>query len=398
MLFVLAVSQHFNAAALGVYGLLFFFCQLFSGIAPLGHPMYLAREVAHLRDDETRLGKALTDGLSALVWGTSLSLLVWGGLGAFYGQVSFDLLSLAALAGVLWGVEYLLAGLLIGMERLAINAVWHGASLALVVYFLFFQSFWPLSLPVLFWLRIAATVLGLLGRLWAMRGLGRLVSFSWKLHSYRESAYFWYGGWVFLASRQLDVLVLSFFLSDAALGGYFLALRIFLTFGIIAEILGVALIPFISRAHHGNEERSTIWLFRLVMLGIFVLGVPLGLGFYLGRDWLIAVFNPRLVAEVSPLIASLAWVVPFSLGNHLIGAFFSASRYQGERFYINLGVTLASLAALIPLAASLGVAGAIRVKIASETLLFLIMLVRFMLKLRPDETTGPTSSHGCGAG
>ncbi len=381
MLFVLAVSRNLDAAALGVYGLLFFFAQLFSGISPLGHPMYIAREVAHCRDEQGRLAVTLREGGSALLWGSGLSLLLWGVLLMAYGRLPADLLNLAVISGMLWGVEYLLVGILIGMERLAANALWHAVSLLLIVYCLFFQSIFPLTLQALFWIRIAATLVGLMGRLWAMAGLRRLISFSWRLSSYRESSFFWYSGWVFLASRQLDVLVISFFLPESVLGGYFLALRIYLSFGIVAEVLGVALIPFISRAYHDREERSLDWLFRMVMLGNFALGLPVAVAFYLGRSWLIAFFNPLLVADVVPLLACLALAIPFSLGNHLAGAFFSASDYQRERFFIHLWVIIATFAALIPLVIFCSVSGAIWVKMGSEIILYTILVYRFWKKL-----------------
>jgi len=381
MLFVLAVTRHLDASALGVYGLLFFFTQLFSGITPLGHPMYLAREVAHRRDDEAKLGASLGDGGSALFWGGALSALIWLVLAIFYHRLPPDLLNLAVIAGVLWGIEYLLCGVLIGLERLAVNALWHGVSLGMIVVALFLQDTFPLTLTALFWVRIIATTVGLMGRIWAMKGLGRLFVFSWKLSSYKESSFFWYSGWVYMASRQLDVLVLSFFLSEGVLGGYFLALRIFLTFGIVAEVLGVALIPFISRAYHGHEERSLEWLFKMVLCGTFLVGIPLGLLFYFGRYGLIAFFNPLLVSTVSPLLTGLSLVVPFSLGNHLVGAFFSASAYQRERFFIHLWVILATFLALVPLVLLSSVAGAIWVKMGSETLLFIILVWRFWKKL-----------------
>lgn len=381
MLFVLAVSRHLDAAALGVYGLLFFFTQLFSGIAPLGHPMYLAREVSHRRDNPDLLADSLSQGGGALLWGGTLSMLVWGALLVFYGRLPAELFNLAVAAGVLWGGEYLLAGILTGLERLAVNALWHGVSLSVVVWGLFFQSVFPLTLSFLFWLRIVSTVIGLLGRLAAMRPLRRFHPRTWRLGSYRDSAFFWYSGWVYMASRQLDVLVLSFFLSDAVLGGYFLALRIFLTFGIVAEVLGVALIPFISRAYHGREEHSLHWLFGKVVLATFAFGLVMALLFHFTRSWLIAFFNPGLVNDVSPLLGSLAWAVPCALGNHLVGAFFSATDYQQERFWIHLGVIVASFAALWPLVVCFSVVGAIWVKIGSEILLFVIMLLRFRKKL-----------------
>lgn len=394
MLFVLAVSQDLDAAALGIYGLLFFFIQLFSGIAPLGYPMYLAREVAHLRDDDHRLGISLSEGLSGLLRGSALSLIIWVGLALFYDKLSLELLALAVLGGVLWGIEYILSGLLIGFERLAENAVWHGISLGVIIYFLFFQAFVPLSLPTLLWLRVAATLVGLVGRLWGMRGLRRLIKFTIRLHSYKETAFFWYSGWVFMASRQIDVLVLSFFLPDEALGGYFLALRIFLTFGIIAEVIGVALTPFISRAYHGREERSLNWLLHRVLLAIFILGIPLGAVFHYGRDWLVAFFNRQLVSQVSPLLAVLSWVVPFAFGNHLLGAFLSASNYQRERFFIHLWVVFLLFSAMIPGVSIWGVMGAVWVKMISELLLFLILLWRITIRFGYTKKTIPTGVLG----
>lgn len=386
MLFVLVVSRHMDAGALGVYGLLFFFTQLFSGISPLGHQMYLAREVAHCREDGRELGRHLGDGAAALLWGGGLSILVWVVLGLCYDKLPFALLTLATAAGVLWGVEYLLSGVQIGLERLENNALWHGISLLLIVWALFGQSFFPLTLASLFWIRIAATTLGLLGRLYSLRGLKQCFTFTWRLHSFRESSFFWYSGWVYLASRQLDILILSFFLPDEVLGGYFLAFRIFLTFGIVAEVLGVALTPFISRAYHGREERSLDWLFRMVLLGIVAGGLPLALAFYYSRSWLVAIFNPLLVDSVSPMLAALAWVVPFSLGNHLIGAFFSASKYQRERLYIHLTVILVSLAALIPLIHFYSVWGAVWVKMGMDVLLFVLLTVKFKSIQRKEES------------
>lgn len=388
MLFVLAVSQHLKPSDLGVYALLFFFTQLFSGITPLGYPMYLAREVAHRRDNRQALGESLKEGGTALFWGSGLSLVVWLLMLLFYQKLPSNLLFLAVVAGILWGGEYLLAGILTGLERMAQNAFWHGVSLTLICAGLFLQSQFPLDLHNLFLLRIVATLIGLLGRLYALKDLKALFSLGRRLKSFHESSFFWYSGWVYLASRQLDVLILSFFLSDDLLGGYFLALRIFLTFGIVAEVLGIALIPFISRAHHGREERSLGWLFRRVVIGTFIVGIPLGVIFTLSRTWLITFFNPLLLESVSPLLGSLSWVIPFSLGNHLVGAFFSASNYQRERLYIHLAVIISTFIALVPLILVSSVTGAIWAKMGSDTVLFVCLCLKFnrILKSGPPST------------
>ena len=391
MLFVWAVSRHLPAAELGIYGILFFFTTLFSGISPLGYPTFIAREVAHRREQPELLQEIYREGLSAFIWGTSLSILVWLILAFSYSKVPPLPLSLAVWCGVLWGAENLLTWALIGLEENAQNSVWNAVGFGIVAAGIFLPVPWPITLSSLFLLRLFSTLVGVLGRLGFLYIPGMIAAFRLRLDSFKETLFYWLIGWINLSSRQLDVLLLSFFLSDADLGAYFLSLRIFLTVGIVSEVVGVAVIPFASRIYKGRETRSFNWLFTVVLAGSFLGGVRIALGMFLTRGWLLGIFNDGLIPSASPLLAILVWAVPFNMANNLVSSLYNASVFQRERFFISLILFIVSTGFLIPLAHFYSVSGAAWVKLGYELLRFLVLsciLWKRMGKGRGRETRG----------
>ncbi|MDY0296407.1 MAG: oligosaccharide flippase family protein [Acidobacteriota bacterium] len=358
------VSRFLGAEKLGAYGICFALMYLVYTLTSFNLEVVLGKEAAVCREDPQRMSDLYGNAVTAFLAGLLITLPVWGIAQWIYADLSPQLLALAALCGLLLGLDMNLNGFLLGLERAGVEtAVNLGSSLLL----LFPLAIWPdhFGLTGVFALRAAGSALGIAVKAVIMRPFRRKGSIASRLDWFRDIRYYWLDHIAGYFLRQADILLLSFFVGLEELGVYFLALRIYLAVGILAEVGARATVPFFSRTFHGMESIAMGKLLRRMLLIFSACGVLLGIILATCGGWLISLFRPALDSG-GVWLRWLALAVPLRMGKFILSAFMSSSRYQKQQFLVHLF----SAGTLVLLTIILGVffstPGVLAARLASE--------------------------------
>ncbi|MCK4762711.1 MAG: oligosaccharide flippase family protein [Candidatus Aminicenantes bacterium] len=379
LIIIFFISRFLDADSLGQYGIAFFFFQLFIVTSYFGLEVFLGKEVAHKREKPGSLSELFSETLSAAIYGTIISLFLMLVFVIFYHRMDFTLMVLALAAGILYGLERNLGGFLLGREKVHIDAFYMFLSLLVtVVLILIYRD--SLNIPKIFLIRVFSLLIGVTGRVFAIAKDLPFVRLQKKIAHFREIKFFWFfTGFTFL-ERQADLFVLSLFIDEKILGGYFLSLRIYLTVNLLIEVVAQALTPFISRVFRGKEAVGFRTFFNYLFFTSLLVGIILGAGLFFTRDFIISLFNENLIPDSSSYLVILAFVVPFKVSIYMLGSILSSSRYQKARFYISLFTTLSFVISLIFLVESYSVFGAVYARAGLEVLTFFVSLI-FVIRI-----------------
>lgn len=379
------ISRFMGPQELGVYGIAFTIFNLFFSVASMNLWIYIGREMAHLKEDRQEVFNLFTESAAAMKVGSLASIVVLLGVLAIYRELGFGLILLIFAAGVLWGIEKNLSGFLLGRERMDLEALTSALTFGLTAVLLLLSRH-TLTIQWIFIVRVIGLLVGIAVRFYLIRDCVAWSGWQRRMRDFKAIKYFWFTNVASFVFRQVDVLVLSFFVGKELLGSYFLALRIFMTVNIVSEVFAMSLTPFISRTFKGKEAVS---FRRLIMLSLgttFAAGLLLGGGVFWGRDLLITVFNRDLVASAGIYLKLLALVIPFRMGMAMLGAFLSSSSYQNYRFYLSLLISIPFTVMTGALSYMYAADGAIIARLGTEVLAFGLYFytVFFKLKLRRE--------------
>jgi O-antigen/teichoic acid export membrane protein len=379
------ISRFMGPQELGVYGIAFTIFNLFFSVASMNLWIYIGREMAHLKEDRQEVFNLFGETMAAAKIGGLAAAIVLLGVVAVYRELGIGLVLLTFAAGVLWGVEKNLSGFLLGRERMDLEALTSGLTFALTVTLLVLSKN-NLTIHWIFVVRIIGLLVGIGARFYFIRDCVVLSGLKARMRKFQDIKYFWFTNVASFVFRQVDVLVLSFFVGKALLGSYFLALRIFMTVNIVSEVLAMSLTPFISRSFKGKERVSFRRMIMMALGTSFLLGLVLGGGVFWGRDLLISIFNRELVAGAGGYLKLLAWMIPFRMGMSMLGAFLSSSQYQNYRFYLSLLISIPFTIATAILSFLHAADGAIIARLGTEIMAFGLYFytIFFKLKLRRD--------------
>lgn len=361
------ISRFLNKQALGLYGIAFFFFQLFAVLSYQGLDVFLAKEVAFKRESPADLSKLGNEFMVSIVFGTTFSVLLMLVFNLFYHKIGFTLMVLSLLAGVLYALERNLGGILLGKEKVSLDAFYMIISFFFVVGLLLLIK-GKISIEIIFLVRILSLAIGVVGR-WAAVSIHMPVKkISRKLEFFAETRFYWFLVLCVFAERHADIFILSFFIKEELLGGYFLSLSIYRTMCLLVEVLAQALTPFISRVYQGRENikfHSFIYSLFLVSL---IFGLLLGGFLFLFRDFMVFLFNKNLVATCSPFLKILSFLIPLKVVIFMLGSVLSSTIYQRVRFYIYLYASILFVVLLPVMIRSFAALGAIYARIFFEVL------------------------------
>lgn len=379
------ISRFMGPQELGIYGIAFTIFNLFFSIASMNLWIYIGREMAHLQEDRQEVFNLFGETMAAAKVGFLASGVVLLGALAIYRELGVGLVLLTFAAGVLWGIEKNLSGFLLGRERMDLEALTSGLTFALTVGLLVLTKD-DLTIEWIFVVRLIGLLAGIAVRFYFIRDCIVLSAWKVRMKKFSEIKYFWFNNVAAFVFRQVDVLVLSFFVGKALLGSYFLALRIFMTVNIVSEVLAMSLTPFISRSFKGKESVSFRRMIMLSLVTTFVVGLLLGGGVFWGRHFLISIFNRELVAGAGLYLKLLAWMIPFRMGMAILGAFLSSTQYQNYRFYLSLMIAIPFTLMTAALSFLYAADGAIVARLGTEIMAFGLYFytIFFKLKLRRD--------------
>ncbi|MBN1196490.1 MAG: oligosaccharide flippase family protein [Candidatus Aminicenantes bacterium] len=375
------VSRYLDAESLGIYSICFAVMYLVYALTSFNLEVVLSKEAAVTRGYLQQMQNLFANTLTTAAVGLAFSIPVWGIAQWIYADVPAGLLALSTACGLLLGLDMNLNGFLLGLERAQIETVMNlGSSLVLLLPLVIWSD--QIELAGVFALRATGSTLGIGMKAVVLRPFWRkgirLPRFNW----FRRIRYYWFDHIAGYFLRQADILLLSLFVDLKELGVYFLALRIYLAVGILAEVGTRSLIPFFSRTYHGLESLAMGKLLRHMLLIFTGCGILLGIILALSGGWLISLFRPAI--DTGGLwLRWLALAIPLRMGKFTLSAFMSSSRYQKQQFLIHL----AGAGTLILLTLILGVffsaSGVLAARLLSETFGFVLAIVVVFFQL-PD--------------
>jgi len=191
---------------------------------------------------------------------------------------------------------------------------------------------------------------------------------------FREGKYYWFGALSNVFLREIDVLVLSFFIDKPALGTYFLALRIYFAFSILAEVISFAFTPFISRAYSGKETSSFEKLNRKLFLFFFVAGTVLGLSLIFSRNLILDLFSAGANRMSGRYLFFLSFLLVFRFFSYYTGAILSSTEFQRIRFNISFSASIMMIVLNIVLGSVFKVEGVLISRAVVELFIFIVFL------------------------
>jgi len=366
------ISKNFDKASLGLYGIAFFFYQFFQSFSSMGMPIYIGKEIASLRENKDKTVNVFHQFVLANFYGLLSSFVILFIALAFYHKLTVSLLILAFIAGFLLGIERNLSGFLLGKERMNLESLANFVEFLLLITTLFIipNDFFK-TIVAIFVLRIFSLIVGVLLRFYFLKDMLSFKGFEFKFKTFKEVKFYWFSGLSYLFFRQIDVFILSFFFAKALIGEYFLSIRIFFAVGILAEVVSLALTPFISRVYNDKEEISFEKFRNLIFSVSLVVGIFLGGFLYVFREPLISFFNKSLIQACGPYLALLSIAIPFRFLIYILGSFMSSSKYQNVRLYLNIAGAFFFMIIVFILVNIFSIKGAIYSKILTEFFLFI---------------------------
>lgn len=369
LFFIYFISKNLGADDLGIYGIIFFFYQLFASISSMNLYQFFGKEIAGVNEDRKK-GKIFFDEFfSVTVIGIFIALFFLLLIVLFYSKVAVLLLVLVFPAGILLGIERNLSGILLGIEKMKFEFYSNLISFLIIIVSVLINGDLFLSIANLLLLKIISQFFAVVIKLFPLRDLISLKLPVLKLKFFREGKFFWFSGLSNLLLRQADIFILSFFIGKSLLGSYFLAIRIYYFFGLIAEIFSFALTPFISRTFLGKEDRG-FKEFNIKLIKLFsVFAILSSLVLYFGRDLIVNVFSGDQ-GNTSAYLTVFSVLVFFKFMSYLTGNILTSTKFQNIRFYISSTSSLILIVLNLILVPFLSVNGAIIARSVAEILLF----------------------------
>jgi O-antigen/teichoic acid export membrane protein len=330
------ISRNLNKEALGVYGIVFFFFQFFSAFSSMNLYLFFGKELAYKRGDKIKEFDIFNEFLSATIIGSLISfLLMFIGI-FFYTKISPILLFLSFLSGLLLGMEKNLGGMLLGKEKMNLEFISNFSAFLFIFTPIFSLPERFDNIEKIFILRIITLIIIVSFKLFILRGIIAIKPIKIKLKFFKEEKFYWFSSLSNLTIRQIDVLILSFFIGKVLLGDYFLAVRIYLAFGILAEVISYALTPFISRLFKGIEKTGFKEFSKKGLIMIVSLAFFSSIILFFSRNLLLGFFDRASGGNSSTYLIYFSLFIFFRFITYFTGITMTSTGFQNIRFYINL--------------------------------------------------------------
>jgi len=367
------VSRYLGTTALGTYGIVFFFFIFFSSISSFSLNIFFGKEIARYDKGSREESEILNEFVSAAIIGFLPAIILPIIISFFYNKISFSLLVISAVSGYFMGLERNIGGILLGKEKMQKESLANFLSFFIIVSPMVLSGGYFNSIDKIFYLRVFALLIIVLLKLWFIRDYFKGFVFSLKLRFFKEEKYYWFGGMSTVLLREVDVLILSFFIDRSLLGSYFLALRIYYAFGLIAEVVGTSLIPFISRSYKGKEKNGFKDFNKIILLFFFFFAFLFSILLLFSRSWIISSFFSDFLTSSAKYLYYLSFILFFRFFNYSTNVILTSADAQHIRFNIKLLATIIMIGLNIILGSLYGVEGIIATKLIVELFMFFIL-------------------------
>ncbi len=339
LLIMYSIANSMGESQMGIYSISAFFYYLFSFLTSFELTTYFGKEVALVREKVAELNRLLGEIAVTFLIGIAGSVVLGVVVLLFYDLIGNQLLLISMLSGVIFGFEKNLSGVLLGKEKMQFEFVAQVAAFCIVaVPVLFFVD--KLGLTGIYVLRIVASLLTIvlrnvfvhMGEILMRKNIS-LTQYNWK-----EIKHFAASGLAYFVQHHLDLFILSFLISKELQGAYFLALRIYLSFCLLAEMTSFALTPYISRVYRNKEQKDGGGDFKKFYKRILFYGALLGalasVALFLGRHLITPLFSNVDPVQSAGFLYYFSFFLFFRFASYYTGIILTATGFQNIRFYI----------------------------------------------------------------
>jgi len=377
LIILYSISRGLGEEKLGIYSISAFFYYLFAFLTSLELTTYFGKEVAHRRDSIEEIKRLFGEMTTTFLVGLVLSLLVLLFLLIFYEKIDVSLLIISTISGVIFGFEKNLGGVLLGKEKMHFEFISQLVAFGMVAIPVVFYVR-RLDIAGVYFLRIAASVVCIVLRSYFTRFVKYLEKkqVSLKHYSWKEISFFSASGFSFFVQHHIDLFILSFLISKELEGAYFLALRIFLAFNLLAEMIAFALTPYISRSYRGKDSHRFDLLYTRMFYIQIGLGVCASIILFFTRDFLVALFSSENGSGLaSDFLFYFSFLIFFRFVSYYTGNVLTSTQYQNIRFYILTTSAVLLILLEIILGKLFSVYGIIYSRAVVEVFIFIAYLV-----------------------
>ena len=279
------------------------------------------------------------------------------------------------ISGLLFGVERNLSGIILGEERMDMETLYQIINV-IIVGGLTILTVREIGILGIYFLRMGASILMISLRYLFLITRGYHIRQKPVLRNFikKEKNFFFASELLYFILRQIDVFILSFFITKELLGNYFLALRIYLAFALFAEIISSSFTPFISRIYRGKEKRSFFTFNQTVLKYFTVGGLIFSAALFLFRDVIASLFSTDYIATTGHYLMFFSFMLFFRILYYYPGNVLSATEYQNKRFYIVLSSSIIMTLLNIILGSIFSVYGIISSRAVVEIFMFVAFL------------------------
>lgn len=185
--------------------------------------------------------------------------------------------------------------------------------------------------------------------------------------------------------RNMNVVVLNFFVSDAAMGVYALAERVIKAAQSFITPVSQALFPHMSLKIKQEGVGKSMVLLRRAAIFLFILTIVVALGIFFCGDFLVSLVGKDF-SEIKPLMNWMYPVLIFGCMNFLLGFVGLVNLNQQKYFFFAVFISgTISLGLLFWLTRYWGIQVAAMTMSLSEVLLFLACLSRLLYLNRKNK-------------
>lgn len=385
LIIVFAVSRYLGEEKLGIYSISAFFYYLFSFLTSFELTTYLGMEVAHRRDRIEELKRLVGEAVFTFIIGLAAGVVILTCVLLFYKLIDAPVLLISALSGIVFGVEKNLSGILLGKEKMQYEFAAQLVAFGMVAVPAFL-AVRQLDIFGIYVLRIGASLVTILLRahFTKIKTFIEKQAFSFKqakTYNWKEIKFFSFSGFSTFAQHHIDLIILSLLITKELLGTYFLALRIYLSFCLLAEMTAFALIPYISRVYQEKEKgrfKSVRNFYSMILGAAVLLGVAASVTLFLTRDVLISFFSKGDPEVASGFLFYFSFLLFFRFVSYYTGSLLTSTGHQNIRFYILVSSALLLIGLDVILGTFLSVPGVIIARAVMELGIFIAYIVAFV--------------------
>jgi O-antigen/teichoic acid export membrane protein len=167
------------------------------------------------------------------------------------------------------------------------------------------------------------------------------------------------GGVFFFIYDRGPQILLGILQGEKEVGCYAAAYRMIMAVGLIPSMLGSAMLPRLSSYHAAGNDQQLKSLLDRSLGRLFLMGLAASLMVFIGATWLVPMVLGPKMAETTPVLRIMGWVLVLNFPGSILGNLLVASGQGREYASFSFGEMLLGIGTgliLIPMAGAKGAA------------------------------------------